>query len=115
MTYELAKELKEAGFPQDVDGVGYWYTPTSIVKVLGETIDIPDKVYNPTLEELIEAVGKYLLLEQEKDGWRAYWKETEFEAPVGLVAIDTFMEKTETGATCTEAVANLWLALNEKR
>jgi len=61
MNYELAKELKEAGFPQEGKGeilLG-WPTPTTNEYTRSTPIrkEPLDEVYVPTLEELIEACG----------------------------------------------------------
>ena len=50
MKYELAKALKDAGFPQS--GKGTWtYHPDNLVTRYS------DRVYDPTLSELIDACG----------------------------------------------------------
>ena len=93
MNYELAKELKDAGFPQH----GYeMMTPHAADVKLGR-----ESVYYPTLSELIEACLKELdgeLTVRFKDGkCVCRYKEIEF-----------------VGSTPKEAVARLWLALNKK-
>lgn len=103
MNYELAKELKEAGFPQpclDKDGLahGDWVYPSDPYRYGNE-----DKgIYRPTLEELIEACGEeFDCLERLDDNdWIAYGGDT-----------DDFNQLAHTP---TEAVAMLWLALNKK-
>lgn len=106
MNYELAKQLKEAGFPQpnanNSDGLngykgtshqgkwltiinGYWFI---------------DGVYIPTLSELIEACG------DEFAYLKRYWPSKIWEA-----GCDTFEQQD---SSPEEAVANLWLALNKK-
>ena len=51
MNYELAKELKDAGFPQD-------YSQGVLAHFVFEADDITsDSAYEPTLSELIEACG----------------------------------------------------------
>ena len=93
MNYELAKQLKDAGFPQldrreiyvrnDVTGERSW-------------------VAFPTLEELIEACGKHLsILRPYQDTWQANNSNSE----------DADFCSGE-GSTPTIAVAKLWLALN---
>ena len=100
MTYELAKELKDAGWPQDkltllrhhkyigLDGIRY----SDNLRHL----DIALRV--PTLEELIEAVGD-CQLEVRKDRSIVYDPTENFVGDAD---------------TPTEAVARLWLALNKK-
>jgi len=90
MTYELAKQLKDAGFPGGED----W-----AMKDNGSNL-----YYIATLSELIEACGDdFILLMHstnlpENDAW-VVWKKTG-----GM----TF------GKTPEEAVAKLWLELNRK-
>ena len=104
MNYELAKQLKEAGFPQQ--GKGYWEFPRQ---------DSPNKtsaevrVYVPTLEELIAAcpknIGKATFVlgsaNQGKEWFACYF---DFVTNRGS-------EFNESGSTFVEAVARLWLAL----
>lgn len=92
MTYELAKKLKDAGFPQEDFKVHSAEHPAvkkgSILEGQSGT---------PTLSELIEACGAPFALT---------WKGVEWLA-LGLGADGQ-------GSTPEEAVANLWLALNQK-
>lgn len=96
MRYELARQLKEAGFPQKKIKYNCQYCEDAF----GEP-EQPD-VYFPTLSELIEACGKkflWLKKDYETDEWytEAYG--------LGIVNICKTPE---------EAVANLWLALNKQ-
>ncbi len=99
MNYELAKELKEAGFPQQdmpqFDAEGY------IHRTLEEE---ENWVYEPTLEELIEACGSDFggLLSTEKG----------FVAHARIDALGN--GAAHEGSIPSEAVARLWLALNKK-
>jgi hypothetical protein len=92
MNYELAKELRDAGFPQREmrykDGVTSKYNEPII--------------YQPTLEELIEACGEdFNSLFKRPDGqWIT-------ECPDGHEEHICF------GFTPTEAVARLWMALKK--
>ena len=81
MNYELAKKLKDAGFPWQDRNV---LTSSSY----------------PTLSELIEACGSEFISLQNKNllGWYS-------------VANTQSGIKTGEGSTPEEAVANLWLAL----
>jgi len=113
MPLELAKELRNAGFPniQDLqhrqgrqfltsDGWVSFYS-------LGE-LALPENWFIPTLEELIEACEKKqghnrFTLEHPLLGWFA--------------SIDAQDEQTYSGshqATPEEAVARLWLALEKQ-
>jgi hypothetical protein len=109
MNYELAKELKDAGFPQ----------PNTNPNLTGKILFNPDKAstaswiaYAPTLSELIEACGDRLddlsrmhhFDSEKKWGASAYSCEE-----CGFTG--TFITR---GATPEEAVARLWLALNKK-
>jgi len=100
MDYNLAKKLKDAGFPE-------------IRYVINFEQDW--KYWSPSLSELIEACGDgFLQLYRhyepvgKMDGewvfvdWRAYPRPATLKAD-GYV-----------GYTLEEAVANLWLALNKK-
>ena len=94
MDYELAKKLKDSGFPnyeEDwVDEVGH-------------------VVLHPTLSELIEACGDNFLsldssrIKDKTDKWTAS----------GADIKDFFREGV--GSTPEESVANLWLALQGKK
>ena len=96
MTYEQAKELEEAGFPQGRRGT--WIFPDDQLVARAK-----DRVYAPTLEELIEACGDdFEALIKQAGGWKAV--ATGKSNPGGTDPIS--------GATPSEAVARLWLALN---
>lgn len=105
MNYELAKQLKDAGYPE----------PDNIESAQGDMVLGDDLVYRPTLEELSEACKKsyhydgYVYsfvikyVEEEKPYWFAGYEYTDGwdEGPEGY------------GETPNEAVANLWLKLQE--
>jgi len=85
MNYELAKQLKDAGFPQSkyCDHCG---------------TDFGDK-YEPTLSELIEECGDDIsYLEKKVNGWMV-------SNSMGLVEV--------VAPTPEEAVAKLWLKLGK--
>jgi hypothetical protein len=89
ISYDLAKKLEEAGFPQG--GNGRWIGPPSALVLRSR-----DRVYVPTLEELIETCGSdFLYLNNNVHEWKAIGVQQEFGR----------------GATPTEAIARLWLAL----
>ena len=104
MNYDLAVQLKKAGFPQDYNFWHKYYTSTNqeSAQELGfipyDKTDF-DAVRVPTLSELIEACGDTVFFDliKCKDGW---------------IATDHYMKGE--GATPEEAVANLWLALQNK-
>lgn len=105
MTYELAKQLKDAGFLQDGDGS----------HSEGETdffLDYEFKqknVYYPTLSELIESCGEEFVLEKVNSGGLHQWTAGTFIDRNGEI------ECAQTGETSEEAVAKLYLALNKKQ
>lgn len=110
MTYELAKELKEAGFPQEDHHHG---TDDFIGEEAGEMVAIP------TLSELIEACGDGILLFKGHT-----WIAVRFNGCYGIYDdvgippysgwIDDMFDNYSEGNTPEEAVAKLWLALNKK-
>lgn len=102
MTYELAKQLKDAGFPQrppNIEEKVEWeFVSTSISD---------EQCYVPTLSELIEACG---------DGLGELHNNGNGQFLAGGGAFDTYDWEWEfkTVGTPEEAVAKLWLALNSK-
>jgi hypothetical protein len=96
MDHALAKQLAEAGFPQG--GNGRWlFDPSSIVA------RSKDRVYSPTLEELIEGCGvKFHVLENFRHESGAY---TWTAMGAGY---------TGSGMDPAEAVARLYLTLRAK-
>jgi hypothetical protein len=94
MIYELAKELYDAGFPQG--GKGSWtFPPDKLVTRHA------DRVYIPTLSELIEASGDafYSLENHLQKTWIAHFR---------------YRASGMSGSSPEEAVARLWLALSKK-
>ncbi len=96
MNYELAKKLKDAGFPQ-----------------VGKNQDgyANDGGYEPTLSELIEACGSaFSALTRRFSGsesWIAHSNQF-LTGQFGHIPI------VADGNTLEEAVANLWLELNKQ-
>lgn len=114
MTYELAKKLKEAGFPQyrpqhvddaySSDGKGKHMWQHWTVTPLEEFND-PDAIKIPSLSDLIAACG---------EGFTALLKTDEHEWKAGRPYDNDLlnsMAPTGIGSTPEEAVAQLWLAL----
>jgi hypothetical protein len=97
MDFELAKRLKDAGFPiREETRVGF----------KAFLIEEEEKWYQyPTLSELIEACGSKFILEV---GFTASGEK-------GWIAHEGFWGKEARGSTPEEAVARLWLALNKKK
>jgi hypothetical protein len=109
MNYELAQELKDAGFPNIKDlqhrQGREFILPNGSVPVysLGDAQNIKDW-FIPILEELIEACGeKFDRLVAHHD--RGAWDATSEKDSDGFF-------KSASGKTPTEAVARLWLALH---
>jgi len=102
MKYELAKELKDSGFPQG--GNGAWIVPPDSLVSRNE-----DRVYVPTLEELIEACGEKFgsVGVQSRRGDSMAW---EAKPLMGVLPDQTL---SRVGSSAAEAVALLWLALYE--
>lgn len=97
ITYELAKQLKDAGFPQlaTYEGKGEHWAPSNK----------PDICYFPTLSELIEACGdEFSSLYRHGD--LGSWQATGYK-----LKEDVQYGKDGEGFTPEEAVAKLWLAL----
>lgn len=115
MDYKLAKELKDARFPQ---GNRKYYWCDNAPKFSGTTntyhvfMDSNSIVLcaNPTLEELIEACG-----EQFGD---LFLRPVGTTKPTRWGAFDTLSTSEIIGGygdTPTEAVARLWLALKKEK
>lgn len=131
MNYELSKKLKDAGWTKET----YWFygsdeTDIPCLTFKYNTLDtcngkITDKgfekfvlCYAPTLEELIDACPKtrggnektykdYFSLSHQDTWYAEYLEEIPYEGSFPNVSCG--------GSTPEEAVANLWLALNEKK
>lgn len=102
MKYELAKRLKDAGFPQK---------QCSFLNCRhGMDVDVPC-CYNPTLSELIEACGEnFIRLDMLTNSHPHKWQALAGNNG-GLGAEGKY---TGYGSTPEIAVAELWLALNTK-
>ena len=110
MDFELAKELKDAGFPQKSRGLHYTMTEGKEVPYLAEGNLFLAKegwqysdTFVPTLDELIEACGqgRFTLDHLESGCWEACHSKA---TPMCYQA-----------NTSDEAVARLWLVLNQKQ
>jgi hypothetical protein len=97
MDYELVKEMHDAGFPQG--GRGTWTVdPTSIVA------RSRDRVYVPTLEELIDACGDISI---------SLGTYSEGVYPEAKKCFAMHGDYQGIGMTLKIAVARLWLALQK--
>ena len=101
MEYKLAKELEKAGFPQGM-GKGCTCYDNKTKEIITDYTEgdqvITDCVKIPSLEELIDACGDDFRLLELVSGKR--WE---------CVGVDEFFD------TPTEAVAKLYIQLNEKK
>ena|SRR5271155_4165582 len=114
INYELAKELKDAGFPQKTRFGSFYYHETTTEFATPKvdlwlenlsTLKQPScDVLSPNLEELIEACGKDFIALSMSDDDSGDWCAMGTGYNLGDIE----------GSTPTEAVARLWLALNKK-
>ena len=99
ISYELAKKLKDAGFPLTPCNLGENGSCESRTCSESFSKHIHECWCDPTLEEAIEACGDgYFRLEHNQIGW---------QANIALDGVSSF------GKTPLEAVCNLWLELNK--
>lgn len=103
MTYDTAKKLKEAGFPQNHPNwdADLRFCPDCI----SESDEGGEMAHLPTLEELIAACADGFLslnLERPQDAHPKKWRAQYAANP----------EMVYYGSTPEEAVANLWLVLH---
>ena len=100
ITFELARELKEAGYPQGRQ-VSSWITSTGAKLWIEPTRLKPGEyAYIPDLSELIESCGdKFMNLHRNANGvWETY---------------TIMVSEVILGDTPEKAVARLWIALNK--
>jgi len=95
MDYELAKKLKEAGFPQK--DRPFCVSTKMELDEKGEQV----RCYMPTLSELIEACGEMFINLSRDTALKKEW----FASGCGDVSAF--------GSTPEEAVAELWIELNK--
>lgn len=121
MNYELAKQLKDAGFPQSGKGERLWAFPSKqllkdndglvqkIVEEKGESI------YVPTLEELIEGCGEIVLWQIGETFYAVkLTNEMKEQGMVDESYLDFSNEPVFEGKTPKIAVAKLYLELHKK-
>lgn len=137
MNYELAKQLKEAGFPQKTLNTGVTViNKDNVISVITETnpeiiscLGNFGWIYAPTLSELIEACPKKILNKDTEDTKYSYFcleidtddSRDEPEKEIWVAGYNTpidyegnFITMSNNGSTPEEAVARLWLELNKK-
>ena len=113
MQYKLAKQLKEAGFPQ-TSGLYFAQDPFGEISVIERfsTEELPEHIaLRPTLSELIEACGddfRWLKHNHHAKGKgiEVKWMAQGRPHPISAKDIKCFASTPE------EAIARLWLALN---
>ena len=131
--YNLAVSLRDAGFPQErtlhIPYPDFYRSPDGVIRNPARD-NMNGKWENfikiPTLSELIKAAGNITLYKHPKiniwnrefnDKWVAGIP-VEHSTKDYLCAddhfVDFYFQESAVGATPEEAVANLWLALNEK-
>lgn len=122
--YQLAKELKDAGFPQKLAGkISIENQEEFSTEIKQHGMAVFNYLYYPTLSELIEACepdkADDFNLYTNLDQWTAHiqyhgffegWKGIPRDG-AGSVSINMGCS----APTPEEAVARLWLALNEKK
>lgn len=120
ISYELAKQLKDAGFQNNNIKDGYLYCGLEGCNKIIDPLDMDNDacmecgtgsllfvfVCAPTLEELIEACGKEFVCLESPWAGRPHWYagSGRTQKPAGAH-----------GKTPLEAVARLWLAINPKK
>lgn len=122
MKYEIAKQLKDAGFPQKGGksheafylnaGILTGVVDFDMYKDVDDAFRSAKLVYAPTLEEIIEACGKTLFgeLSPFKDEWRVMGGQHAYDDDFHEMQYEYVLF----GSTMSDAVARLWLALNAK-
>ncbi len=116
MNYELAKKLKDMGFPQEGIWGTKYYKPNggfftcTAPTCSGEIVMFGDAKI-PTLSELIEACGErgvFSLVRRSNTALKSW----EWIATTPHLEIRSLVEGF--GLTPEEAVSELWLSLNKK-
>lgn len=105
MNYKLAKQLKDAGFPQGISDDGFVIRMNGVheQRVFAYYAkDFIDAIRCPTLEELIATCGNDF-----SELWRS-------QRTPSLWRAEGIANYIGDGATPQDATANLWLALNKK-
>ncbi len=109
ISYEIAKQLKEAGFPQEEFCGCEAYTKDKEIVIFNDGYwNDGDPEYKiPPLSELIEAVGKdgFVLGFVDDKTYNPAWIAEKKEIPINITSAEGFSPE--------EAVANLWLSLNK--
>ncbi len=117
MDYELAKQLKDAGFPRKGNDSN-WICEHANPAINCSQMDICDSIYNPpTLFELIEACGDRFKCLIQDDLFAEVPKlpnpKVMFHAEMWQRDKTIWMNTMFEGSTPEIAVAKLWLELNK--
>lgn len=109
ISFELAKKLKDEGFPQNETFHFYLMEDGNYTK------DSKEGVFVPSLSELIEACGG----KQNKEGesFVLWFGETEWHAGYTNYLSDDYIDDyfgQGSGSTPEEALASLYLSINKK-
>lgn len=112
LSYETAKRLKDAGFPQK----GLQLTTRSIDAYHPDGPRVLDNVYFPTLEELIEECGNPFMLRwfEGKKEDRVDWKTDYLGSWQAFDDTQSACDHTGEGDNPKEAVAELYIAIKKK-
>jgi len=104
MNYELAKELKDAGFPQPIEAGGSFINDREQIVERVNIWSMPS-AYIPTLSELLEALGdNFIQMGHHKGTWM-----TNYHKPDGDRELHCIYESTP-----ERAISRLWLIFNKK-
>lgn len=108
ISYQLAMELKEAGYPQRGVGFGFSHNPQTGELLHHYTLSQLPEIKAPTVSELIEALGDNLTWLERKD-------EKLWSAVRGVILKGERLYNTEVIAHgVEEALGRLWLATQDK-
>ena len=104
MDHELARELKKAGFPRIHEPGRYCLKCGSWKKIKGEIYELHEAA--PTLDKLIDACGPgNFMLMRNDDQWKWTCDLKNRDGKVLAVSLNY--------STAFEAVARLWLIINQ--
>ena len=107
MTYEQAKELKDAGLKQKHGRGTRFIYPDGSLEIAASDQDkqSQEAIYIPTLPELIDACGEWFsnLFQKDEGKWKA----------IAIVNLESGESREGYGETHIEAVRKLYIALNK--
>jgi hypothetical protein len=113
VNYELAKQLKDAGFPQGVTDGSEYYGPGGVYHRHRSDYTMPiEWWYIPTLSELIAELGNDLIMWHSPQGWHVSRQLSIDKWPSSPP--NEIIEAEITEKELDVALAKLWLSLNQK-